>query len=89
MKDLNDTHDPDLKSCVVSSNIEGSDFPIQNLPFGICQKEDNKKQPLGCIAIGDQILVLDDCLSMFLLTDKSKLAAEAVAGPTLIPLISL
>ena len=89
MKDLNDTHDPDLKSWVVSSNIEGSDFPIQNLPFGICQKEDNKKQPLGCIAIGDQILVLDDCLAKGLLTDKAKVAAEAGAGPTLNPLMAL
>ena len=89
MKDLNDTHDPDLKSWVVSSNIEGSDFPIQNLPFGICQKEDNKKQPLGCIAIGDRILVLDDCLAKCLLTDKAKVAAEAGAGPTLNPLMAL
>ena len=89
MGKLNDTHDPDLKSWVVSSNIEGSDFPIQNLPFGICQKEDNKKQPLGCIAIGDQILVLDDCLAKGLLTDKAKVAAEAGAGPTLNPLMAI
>ena len=77
MRTLNDTHDPELKSWVTSSNLSGSDFPIQNLPFGVCKGRDNKERPLGCIAIGDQILALSDCLAKDLLTDKAKLAAEA------------
>ena len=32
---LNETHDPARKSFVESANAPGSDFPIQNLPFGI------------------------------------------------------
>jgi len=89
MKNLNDTHDPDLKSWVISANLSSSDFPIQNLPFGIYQKKNHKKQPAGCIAIGDMILALDDCLNRGLLTDKAKAAAEAGAGPILNPLMAL
>ena len=89
MRILNDTHDPELKSWVTSSNLSGSDFPIQNLPFGVCKGRDNKERSLGCIAIGDQILALSDCLAKDLLTDKAKLAAEAGIGPTLNPLMAL
>ena len=89
MRTLNDTHDPELKSWVTSSNLSGSDFPIQNLPFGVCKGRDNKERSLGCIAIGDQILALSDCLAKNLLTDKAKLAAEAGIGPTLNPLMAL
>ena len=31
---LDATHDPTLRSWVASANAAGSDFPIQNLPFG-------------------------------------------------------
>ena len=32
---LNETHDPARRSFVESANLPGSDFPIQNLPFGV------------------------------------------------------
>ena len=86
---LNDTHDPNLKSWVTSSNITDSDFPIQNLPFGVYEKGKNKERPCGCVAIGDQIVTLSDCLAKGLLTGKAKKAAEAGAGPTLNPLMAL
>ena len=35
MTHLNETHDPKLKSWVAAANAAGSDFPIQNLPFGV------------------------------------------------------
>ena len=34
MAGLNATHDPTRTSWVESANDAGSDFPIQNLPFG-------------------------------------------------------
>jgi fumarylacetoacetase len=34
MTALDATHAPDLRSWVASANTEGTDFPIQNLPFG-------------------------------------------------------
>ncbi len=60
---LNKTHDVTLKSWVLSAQAEGSDFPIQNLPFGrfqIAAKKDGWR--IG-IAIGDQILDLRQALS--------------------------
>jgi fumarylacetoacetase len=63
MTQLNKTHDASLKSWVASAQSEGSDFPIQNLPFGrfqIAAKKDGWR--IG-IAIGDQILDLREALS--------------------------
>jgi fumarylacetoacetase len=56
---IDDTHDPDLKSWVESANEPGTDFPIQNLPFGIFRDRRNRNEaPRGGVAIGDQILDL-------------------------------
>ena len=85
---LNETHDPNLKSWVPSANIPGSDFPIQNLPFGIFENKNNA-YPRGCIAIGDQVVALNDCLAKELLTGRAQKAAEAGAGSELNPLMAL
>ncbi|MBT3989820.1 MAG: fumarylacetoacetase [Rhodospirillaceae bacterium] len=90
---LNETHDPNLKSWVASANEAGSDFPIQNLPFGIFQRHSNPEGtntlPRGCVAIGDQILALTHVLAKGLLTGKAEAAAEAALGSTLNPLMAL
>ena len=49
------THDPDLRSWVESANQPGSDFPIQNLPYGTFVHKRKAAVRLG-IAIGDMIL---------------------------------
>ncbi|MCB1032784.1 MAG: fumarylacetoacetase [Acidobacteria bacterium] len=54
------THDRDLRSWVESANREGTDFPIQNLPFGTFRREDSGKTHIG-VAIGDQVLDLAAC----------------------------
>ncbi len=51
---MNQTHDPNLKSWVESANDPNSDFPIQNLPFGVFSLDDEPAR-VG-VAIGDQIL---------------------------------
>jgi fumarylacetoacetase len=55
---LDGTHDPALNSWVVSANAAGTDFPLQNLPFG-------RLRPRGAtggwrigVAIGDEVLDL-------------------------------
>jgi fumarylacetoacetase len=53
---LDRTHDPELKCWVESA--EGSDFPIQNLPYGIFRRRGTKEKPRGGVAIGDQIFDL-------------------------------
>jgi fumarylacetoacetase len=55
---MNETHDPDLRSWVGAANTPGTDFPIQNLPFGVFRRT-GTEQPLRIgVAIGDQILDL-------------------------------
>jgi fumarylacetoacetase len=51
--EINETHDPNLKSWVESANDPNTDFPIQNLPFCIYSEDDHIS--VG-VAIGDQIL---------------------------------
>ncbi len=55
---MNRTHDPELKSWVESANDLATDFPIQNLPFGIFKRKNSNESPRGGVAIGDQILDL-------------------------------
>jgi fumarylacetoacetase len=54
---LNETHDPSLQSWVESANSH-SDFPIQNLPFGIFKTRNGSDNFRAGIAIGDQIVDL-------------------------------
>ena len=54
---INETHDPALRSWVASANVQGSDFPIQNLPFGRFRIHPNAGLGIG-VAIGDQVLDL-------------------------------
>ena len=56
MINVNHTHSPELKSWVDSANQPDSDFPIQNLPFGIFRRKGTAEQFRAGIAIGDQIL---------------------------------
>jgi fumarylacetoacetase len=55
---LDGTHDPALESWVDSANDPATDFPIQNLPFGVFRRKGSKEAPRGGVAIGDQILDL-------------------------------
>src|SRR4029078_10643696 len=52
---MNETHDPSLKSWVESANDPDTDFPIQNLPFGVFTFPGDDYPRTG-VAIGDQIL---------------------------------
>ncbi len=55
---MDKTHDPALRSWVESANDPASEFPIQNLPFGVFRRKGSKEAPRGGVAIGDQILDL-------------------------------
>jgi fumarylacetoacetase len=50
------THDPARRSWVESANAPGSDFPVQNLPYGVFSEGDGPRR-VG-VAIGDAILDL-------------------------------
>jgi fumarylacetoacetase len=68
---LNDTHDPALRSWVSSANAGETDFPIQNLPFGVFRLRAGGRPASVGVAIGDQILDLSRALDSGALTDVS------------------
>ena len=51
------THAPALRSWVVAANTSGTDFPVQNLPFGVFAGGRDDAPRIG-VAIGDQVLDL-------------------------------
>jgi fumarylacetoacetase len=55
---LNETHDSSLRSWVASANQPDTDFPIQNLPFGVFRRAGSGEVFRIGVAIGDRILDL-------------------------------
>ncbi|MRW89857.1 fumarylacetoacetase [Duganella sp. FT80W] len=55
---LNETHDPALRSWVASANTADTDFPLQNLPFCLFRRAGRDEAYRGGVAIGDQIVDL-------------------------------
>lgn len=87
MTHLNETHDPSLKSWVAAANAAGSDFPIQNLPFGVFRRK-GSDEPYRCgVAIGDQILDLAAARAVF--EGDAAAAAGACAESTLNAFMSM
>ena len=64
---LDHTHDPALQSWVSSANGH-SDFPIQNLPFGMFSVGEEEPKRRG-VAIGNCILDIDACSGLGLLPE--------------------
>src|ERR1044072_4713373 len=56
--EINETHDPNLKSWVQSANDPKTDFPIQNLPFCIFSSHALREKTLG-VAIGDSVVDIE------------------------------
>jgi fumarylacetoacetase len=77
---LDETHDPALRSWVESANRPGTDFPIQNLPFGVFRKKGSKDQPRGGVAIGEEIL---DLTAIGLQTGPTLNKLAAIGRPAL------
>ena len=85
---LNETHDPGLRSWVETAQVPGTDFPIQNLPFGVFRRAGTAEALRGGVAIGDQILDLGAAFATGAFAEVSvgAAAARAVAAaaqPTL------
>jgi len=73
---LNTTHSPQLKSWVASANSQTTDFPVQNLPFGVFTSAANSEPHVG-VAIGDQIVDLYLLATSGLLDVNASLFAQA------------
>jgi len=87
---LDETHDSQRQSWVESANVAGSDFPIQNLPFGVFRRRDARTGVRVGVAIGDRILDVAGVRSEGLLAEESVLlAANACASDSLNSLMTL
>ena len=53
--EINETHDPNLKSWIESANQPDTDFPIQNLPFCTFRRKETQEFVRIGVAIGNQI----------------------------------
>jgi fumarylacetoacetase len=86
---VDETHDPGRSSWVESAQGV-TDFPIQNLPFGVFRRRDDEDEPAGVgIAIGDQILDVTACHDEGRFSGIAEAAAEACATPSLNALMAL
>lgn len=74
------------KSWVTSANDPASDFPIQNLPYGVFRSQG--EMCIG-IAIGDQILDLRACAEQGLLSAVSEETINACRANALNPLMAI
>jgi len=80
---LNETHNPALKSFVASANDGITDFPIQNLPFAVFRRSGSDEPFRGGVAIGDQILDLARLNRSRLLSGDAAASCEAASATTL------
>jgi fumarylacetoacetase len=80
---IDHTHDPDTRSWIESANHPGADFPLQNLPFGLCRRRGRHARPHLCVAIGDSALDLAGCAQRGLLGEVSAPATRAFASNSL------
>src|SRR5262245_31926147 len=86
---IDETHRPDLESWVESAQDDQTDFPIQNLPFGVFRRAETSERPRVGVAIGTQIVDVTACLRERLLEGAAGAAAERCAVPRLNDLMAL
>jgi fumarylacetoacetase len=80
------THDASLQSWVPGANRH-KDFPIQNLPIGICSLPEGVRR--AGVAIGHKILDIPAALSAGLFSGDARLAAEASTDSSLNTFLAL
>lgn len=85
---IDETHDASLRSWVTAANDPGTDFPIQNLPFGIFRRRGTSDAGLPCVAIGDQIMSLPGCAAAGLLSREAEDIARLRLGDAFNPLMA-
>ena len=78
--ELNATHDPARRSFITSANAADTDFPIQNLPFGVF---DDGKGARGGVALGDAIIDLTTLLGTGVLTGTAAQVASVASRSSL------
>lgn len=83
LAELNETHDPQLRSWVESANRPQIDFPIQNLPFSIFRRRGSAETLRGGVAIGGQVVDLAAVAEAGILQGVAGEAAATCTAPQL------
>jgi fumarylacetoacetase len=86
---IDETHEPGLRSWIDTANSQATDFPIQNLPFGLFRRTGSQDQPRIGVAIGDQILDLAQCRERGRLDGLPEPLREACRAAILNPVMAL
>ena len=86
---INETHDPASRSWVQTANADGTDFPIQNLPFGVFRRKGAAEQFRCGVAIGDQILDLSAVSRAQAIQGSAAQAVRAAASDSLNALMAM
>ncbi len=78
---INETHDPNLRSWVESANDPNTDFPIQNLPFCVFRppwlaRRWNEVSPRVGVAIGDRIFDIYEAVKKDLFEGAAERASD-------------
>src|SRR6185295_16828290 len=60
--EINETHDPNLRSWVESANDPNTDFPIQNLPFCVFSGPESDSYRRIGVRIGDKVFDLQNAV---------------------------
>jgi len=80
---IDHTHNPDALSWVASATPGTTDFPIQNLPFGVFRRSGSAESWRVGVAIGDLVLDVPACAAAEAFTGLAADAAADCAAPSL------
>ncbi len=73
---INETHDASLRSWVASANDAATDFPVQNLPYGVFRVGHYGRWRVG-VAIGEMVLDVAAALDAKLFGNESLVIADS------------
>jgi fumarylacetoacetase len=86
---MNRTLDPSRTSWLESAKSRSTDFPIQNLPFGVFRRAGTSGPGTVGVAIGDKVLDVGGCQHETLLEGLTERVKHACLEPALNALMSL
>ncbi len=84
-----ETHDPQRRSWIDSANDPQTDFPIQNLPFGVFRRCGSAESARVGVAIGNFVLDLALCSRSGLFQGEAAVAGQACTQHSLNGLLAL
>lgn len=77
---MDETHDHSARSWLDSANVLGTDFPLQNLPYGSYRRGGSQEPFRVGVAIGDAVLDVTGCVAAGALEGKAAEAGAACAS---------